>query len=459
MQKELHCYSQPILDEIIDANFRERNLNESIKYVIGNIVNKIAIHKRIIQSKLENGEDPDTDMDGAWIDSNFYATVIGKDRYTQVMQKLVDINILTKELIPNEDNRLRPMPVYRIKNDLLMINGLWKKMFSIKAKTRIMKYWEWKLKEKIAIDKEAITKTDPPKTNIQHTKEHPVYESVMRQMAINCDKIDLTYVQVENILREKYYNSYCKKDHRIKEVMSVDKYIELNAPLCWNIIDRWNNATLLERCSYRIVDGFGFRLHHVFTYLPKEFRHHIKDPSGKLIKWTEMDVTGCQPMILSNRLVELDPTFRTDPFIMLVEEYKLYKNIATKLDINRDEAKVVLMRYMFCQRFQKDQDIFESFFPRVATFIKENWKVNDYYILKGKKNKRFCILAAEIQREETKMFRPVWQALLDNNQIFITCHDAVYVGNLSTEQVTYIHKLVIDILSQFIKIKFSVKVA
>jgi hypothetical protein len=257
------------------------------------------------------------------------------------------------------------------------------------------------------------------------------------------------------IWRRRYENRYLldHADHRL----TVDQYME-RGEVSWMIINQWNHASDLEKLEYFSRDDFGHRLHHVFTYLPKEIRPYILDRNGAPISFIEFDMANCQPTIFANLLVQRKPHLRSDIFVKLCESFSLYKHVEGKISISNRAAKTELIHMLYCKPYYSTQKQFELLFPVIAKeakLLKELPTDEDGKPVK--KGDRYTLLPQAMQRAESRMFGPLRMKLIELGYKILPIHDAVYVANINDEQQNIIQNAMEQHIGNYIKIRYKIK--
>ena len=226
----------------------------------------------------------------------------------------------------------------------------------------------------------------------------------------------------------------------------------------WLLIKQWNHSGDVEKAQFFSTCNFGHRLHHPFTYMPKEVRPYILDRFSNPVQFTEFDMRCCQPTILANQLVAADPTFRDDLFVRLVEDGNLYRYVKNSLPTTEHLMKQETLHMIYCKPHYSTQRDFERLFARVAAEtkrLKEFPHDEDGNVISA--GKRHNLLPQSMQRAETRMFKPLWASLIKQGYRIIPVHDAIYVANIDSQQEREIKAEMEFHLKQHIRLRFEIK--
>jgi len=422
---ELKYYSHPLIDPLIDSNFKQVRYNEGIKYFLGMLsLSQFKRQKFILSNNTNKKID-----DFSWFPYELYRKLFGDINYKNILNFLITNGIIIKEERPGKFKHT--FSVYKFSDPKYTVNFTKKKINSYILKKQISKYYEWRKKRFSDFDTQ-----------------------LFNNMIEDIVKIDITKEQLDEIYKNKFNTSY-------KGKLSYDEYMKIS-DITFNIVDYWNNsATYDEKMEMMSAPVDGGRIYHILTNIPKECRKYIRGKNNKLQKYNEFDMKNCQPTFLADEMKKSDPSLVfMDDFIKSVENSTIYETIMKHFNnsITRDEAKVYMMKFMYCQKNQKDQEVFESIFPYAGRWIKNNWKSKDYYEddSNGKKVRKVP-LAHHLQMLEATAFRDVWKYCLDNNITFFTCHDAIYIAGIDCySKKKSIKNMIYSKICKYVNIRFKI---
>lgn len=196
-----------------------------------------------------------------------------------------------------------------------------------------------------------------------------------------------------------------------KRKITLKEYIN-DSKKYYTLIQRWNAAKNIERYSFFTLDGFGGRLHHPFTQIPKFVRkNHINYNCS-------LDMVAAQPTLFADLVKkQYCECFPVDKFVQDVENGDIYVTIQNKLRLkSRDAAKQFMNIILFDDdgvNVAKATYKFRQMYPFAASLLSD-MKFNNY------KNS-----ARELQKKEVDLFSQVWKELKQRNIDFITIHDEI----------------------------------
>ena len=367
----------------------------------------------------------------AWCPSDFYCCMIGDD-YRITLEALVKTGILEQDIVYDGWERyrvLRLAPQFRKGHSLRPI--------SIAT-----------VDEKVSHYYRSISKYYDPVAN-----------QIGEHLALKFPRINLDEDQIKAILKMRYWDKYLPM-HPITykyRPMREDEYVAMSSDLM-EVVDKWNGADHEEKVAMCHADPFGNRVHHIFSRLPKDFRAHLVDVNGEPISLVECDMSNAQATLFANILVTQHGVSRGDPFIQLVEETRIYKDLAERLKKDVPRAKIEMMRFMFCKADKVPQRRFEKFYPTPAKFARQ-YKTMETD-LEGKpipEEERYKYLCKILQRAERSIFEPVWMKLLHRGVSFIPVHDAIYISENDRKKQLHWKHLIENTIAEKLKINFKIK--
>lgn len=372
----------------------------------------------------------DDQQEYAWCHHDLYRSIIGDGKYKPIFEQLVKTRILDSEIIIKGMVRYS---LYRFTDDKHLTGCRLEHVTYSRLDAKIENYFRRK--------RNAI----------------PADHDIKSHIAYHFPIIDLNYDQFMQLWLFRYYKKY-RPEHP-RDAISLDEYM-VHARYAWNLIVEWNESDEYEKYDSIHSCNFGRRLHHIFTYLPKEIRAYIKDKSGNPLSFICFDLVNSQPAIFANYLVTergLNP--EVHDFIRQVQEQQLYEDLMARLGISRPQAKALIMNFLYCPAFSRKQAEFERLYgepARIALELKsKELDDNGEYMLKKDRHKYF---ARMMQRAESYMFRKVWRKLLDAGYVFFPVHDSVYIAGIDCQwKQDKIQEMITASLKETIKIRFSIK--
>ena len=169
-------------------------------------------------------------------------------------------------------------------------------------------------------------------------------------------------------------------------------------------------------------------------------------------------MSNAQATLFANILVTQHGVSRGDPFIQLVEETRIYQDLALRIKKPIARAKIEMMRFMFSMPDKVPQRRFEKFYPTPAKFARQ-YKTMETD-LEGKpipEEERYKYLCKILQRAERSIFEPVWMKLLHRGVSFIPVHDAIYISENDRKKQLHWKHLIENTIAEKLKINFKIK--
>lgn len=210
---------------------------------------------------------------------------------------------------------------------------------------------------------------------------------------------------------------------------NVVKYISENTIILNERIRDFNSNSSM----YIVEDPFGNRVHTFISNLPREIRKEYvfidENPT------VELDLRQSQMVILGKIIYELygENSFSRKVMITDIYEYFGKMNGLT----NRDESKILMFRALFDKKGSKADLMFKEAFPDTYPFIENIKSIN---LSENPSGKWYSNLAFMLQREESGIFRQVWNELKKEEIKFLTVHDSVIVKHKDKHKASKIMK-------------------
>lgn len=412
---------------MLEGLFPKPAMRESIAYVLKHLREQ-QIRKTYYKT-IDGHLHPGSESIDVWLPAMLPEILLGTTQYRTIMDLLRDHGLLDiRQLTKNK----RTYSYYSFRNPKHLTESSSRPISFQVVEKKCRRFLAWR------------------KVNML-----PIDYRVIEQMVANFGRINLEKQQFTELWRSRYHEKYLLKHP--ENPMPEEEYMGDVHDLCWATIDGWNEAKPEQRASTMHADGFGNRLHHVFTYLPSEIRGMILDHQGKPVEFIAFDLRNSQPAIFANLLVTEHGVPLDDPFVKAVSEGRIYEDLMERLGVIRDIAKQEIMHYLYCPVFSPAQEEFEEAYPRAAT-IAAQYK-RSAIDLDGNEQewrKRHRVLAQKMQRAESEMFRPVWEQCLRDGMAIIPVHDAIYIRKDHNSK-RYMKFMIQNILGQFIKIPFEVR--
>ena len=394
-------YSHPEVDPILQRVFPEPSQRQSVQVVLRHIVQKE--HLRTMRRHGDDYVHPRSAVEYCWTNHEFYAHTLTRNSYKAMMDLLVYHRVLQSSFFTSPKGF---HPTYR------MAKREWLNNYKLPPVTipRVLK--------KIATYKQYRLERYP-------TVEQLVIPHIIKNFCY----VDLVRSEFERLWEYRYKNRYLKfpREH----YLTPEQYRE-HGSVVWQSIEAWNATSDEQKEQWFTVCSFGHRLHHPFTYWPKEIRAYILDATGSPLSLVEFDLSNSQLFIFADTLVRLDASLREEEFVKLVEAHAIYEDVARRLGMERDPAKTVMLHWLYSMGSSKAQKEFESHYGRIAVMagkIKE--REFDEAGNRMKLRSRHKKLPMMMQRAESAMFRDIWVEVIKQGHVMLPVHDALYVAKAS----------------------------
>lgn len=426
-------YYHPDVSPILERIAKDENQYQSLSYVLRAMVMKCQLRAHTYR---EYGRWSLLNQDKyCWFRFEFYARLLGFDKYKTMMSELVKHDILNEFTVRTIAGAF---PTYKLTDNRFLSNYQWIPVTLKRVADKIDNYHKWAFGQYDEQDRILVN----------HVIE-------------NFQDIDIEKAAFLDLWGKRYEKKYLPRHPDPNDRSSFEEYM-MSGEDCWKIIENWKQADDLERLRWiNPKDSFGHRFHHIFTYLPSELRPYVCDRNRNPIHLTEYDTINSQPGILANQLVsdslkQKDSTLRQERFIRLIENREIYEDLAEKTKTTRDAAKVELLTYMYCMATSNSQKRFEQYYGIPAIIVRKI-KEQEYddtgcYI---PFNERHKALPRKMQRLESKMYKSVWHHLIRSGLKVLPVHDASYVVDVRKSRI--MRKVIEKKLKEFMLIKFKVK--
>ena len=416
-------YSHPEVDQILRSLHPDEYERQSVQVVLKAIV--AMQHFKATRKESDEYLEPESVQEHCWTPAEFYAHILTRTGYVRVMRDLVNNKILHGSSFTSPLGR---HPTYRL------ANPSWLHGYNLVPVT--IPTLQKKIQTYAAFKSRHIPS---------------VMQKVVPHVIENFCFIDLSRLDFMGYWRWRFLNIYEPKQRRQlaqnprKKGLTWREY-ERRGYEILSSIKAWNCADDAEKMQWFKVCSFGHRLHHPFTYWPSEIRAYILDRRGNPIQLIEYDLANSQPFIFANSLLwpradyskDMNKSryyrLRDSEFVKRVEEHLIYEDMAAKLGITRDDAKVELLHWMYSMADSNAQKCFEKYYGDVgveAGRIKS--QTTDVYGNRYGYLSRHKQLPKMMQRAESAMFKRIWMRLIDKGYVILPIHDAVYCANVKSK--------------------------
>lgn len=424
----LRLYSHTMLDDPLREILPDSNQRFSFQCIMKSIVIKTNMRRYIDKDKPVDMIDR---RDGyAWHNAVFYARMLGWSRYKKIMGRITEAGILHERIIKSCKGR---HPTYHVSDPKLLLGFDLYPVTMPRVYDKLCNYYRWH-------------------NNLQDA----VIQKVKKHMVSFLGKVDLTKDQYDELIKYRYFNHYLKKPGKR---LSLEAY-RGSAKYCWQIILCWNRSSAEERMAMMKTCIFGNRLHHPFTFLPKEIRPFLLDINGEKIRWLCFDLANSQPLLVADMLVRLDPSLRNELFVQLVEDNSIYEHYANVIGTeDREIGKTELMHGFYGVPGYDAHNLFEDTYGRAGKLIGEmKRKETDADGNHVPWYDRYIELPKNMQRHESTIFRTLWDKLIDQGFQIMPVHDAVYVNSNVCDSGQKAEVVIRNHISNQIRLKNSVKI-
>ena len=416
-------YSHPEVDRILVSLYPDENERQAIQVVLKSIVSKQ--HYKAARRDSDDYVDPESVMEHCWIPAENFAHLLTRTGYKITMDWLVEHQILDESSFTSA---LARHPTYRLRKREWLRGYRHIPVTSHKVLKRIETYGNYRL------------------------RHFPTIEQIVIPHIIeNFHSIDLDHAGFMRLWQWRYRTKYEPKmrqqaaQNPRKRVLTWWEYMQRGEEI-WLSIKAWNDASDTEKLQWFSTCSFGHRLHHPFTYWPSEIRAYILDRRGEPLSLIEMDLANSQPFIYANTILKSRPELskaanrerycrlKKSEFVKQVEAHTIYEDVARRLGITRDEAKVETLHWMYSMADSKAQALFEKHYGEVgveARRIKSEVTDADGNLLRFLS--RHKQLPKMMQRAESAMFKEIWVELIKQGHVVLPVHDAVYCANVKTK--------------------------
>jgi len=183
-------------------------------------------------------------------------------------------------------------------------------------------------------------------------------------------------------------------------------------------------------------DGFGNRVHSFVTTIPKEIRSNYLTINGE--KTVELDLHQSQMVILGNIIENYYGRNSFSDIVRNEDVYVYFGKINNNTD--RDKAKELMFKAVFDRNSSKESQMFKKAFPDAYGFVEQIKKTE---MGNNPSWKKYSNMAFMLQREESGIFRLVWDEMIKNSIPFLTVHDSVIVPQKHLDQTRSIMKQIL----------------
>ena len=421
-------YSHPEVDLIVQKIFPDPSSQQSVQVVLKQIVQKE--HLKAMRRCADDYVQPLTVREHCWINHEFYAHILTRQSYKVMMDLLVHYGVLHESYFTSMKGR---HPTYCISNSNWLRDYQMLPVTIPRVLKKISTYQQFRL------------------------SHYPAIEQVVIPHIINnfCF-IDLNRQEFDRLWERRYIDRYLKFPR--KYYLSLEQYRQ-HGEVVWRSIEAWNHSNTEQKVQWFNVCSFGHRLHHPFTYWPKEIRAYVLDAHGNPLTLVEFDLANSQIFIFANMLVQQNYKLRQETFVKLVERRKIYEDVAMRLGIERDPAKTIMLHWLYSMATSHAQVEFEKHYGQVALIAKA-MKLKEYDAdgNRLKFRNRHKQLPKMMQRAESAMFRDIWPQIIEAGYVMLPVHDAVYVANVikKTSRIP-IKRIMRNTVKKHMKLRFKIK--
>lgn len=425
-------YSHPEVDKILETIFPDESERQSVQVVLKGIVTKH--HLRVSMRNNDEYIHPKYLRAYSWFHCEYYAHLLTRTTYDVTLDILVQRGVLVLSWFKGPK---RWHPRYRMAKPEWLTGYRLVPVTAPRVLKKVRTYGQFKLRNFPTVEQIVVP----------HIIEH-------------FHRIDLTPGKFKKIWKKRYVKKYCAKHPDPKKRQTLEQY-NMRGKSVWKSIEAWNKADDHEKLQWFTVCSFGHRLHHPFTYWPKEIRAYILDRSGNPIPTVEFDLANSQPLNFANKMVEMHPELRGSEFVQLVESQGLYEDLRIRLGLSEEQlpiAKTEMLHWLYARWNSPFQTRFEKEYGAIAVEARklkqQKYDEDGNEYAPGKQHKK---LPQMMQRSESDMFGGIWIEMIKQGHVILPIHDAIYCANVTSENRMEIKGFIEDQLKMKISLNIEVR--